>query len=70
MSLAITTAPFSDGALAQRRRETCVKRYKEEAEKDKPESVVEAEKGVGWLPLALERLGAISSLLSAAPRKA
>ena len=29
--------------LAQRRRETCVKRYKEEAEKDKPESVVEAE---------------------------
>jgi hypothetical protein len=30
--------------LAQRRRETCVKQYKEEAEKDKPESVVEAEK--------------------------
>ena len=32
--------------LAQRRRETCVKRYNEEAEKDKPEGVVEAEKAL------------------------
>ena len=32
--------------LAQRRREICLKRYKEEAEKDKPEGVVEAEKAL------------------------
>jgi hypothetical protein len=32
--------------LAQRRRETCVEQYKEEAEKDKPGSVVEAEKAL------------------------
>jgi len=32
--------------LAQRRRETCVRRYGEEAEKEKPESVVKAEKAL------------------------
>ena len=32
--------------LVQRRKETCVKLFREEAEKDKPESVVEAEKAL------------------------